>query len=194
MVGMNSSGKYVSRAGEKMEHALRIFGFDPTGLTCADFGSSTGGFVDCLIQHGASKIYAVETGYGTLDWKLRTDPRVVVLERTNAMHVSLPEKVAFISIDTSWTRLENILPNAFNNLSPAEEGGRIIALVKPHYEAGHEQIRKGKLPEDLIPDVLQKVKTKVAALGFGILAETESPILGEKGKNREFLLYLGRNR
>ncbi|MEK7147897.1 MAG: SAM-dependent methyltransferase [Patescibacteria group bacterium] len=178
---------YVSRAGEKLEHALKSFGVNVAGLTCADFGTSTGGFTDCLLQHGATKVYAVETGYGIIDYKLRTDERVVIMERKNAMHVELPEKVDFITIDTSWTRLEKVVPNALKNL---KEGGKIIALVKPHYEAEQKLIRKGKLLEELIPEVLEGVKNKLKDLGVKILGETESPILGEKGKNKEFLLYL----
>src|SRR3989344_3151588 len=106
---------YVSRAGDKLEHALKNFNFNPENLVCADFGSSTGGFVDCLLKFGAKKVYAVETGYGVLDWKLRNDERVIVMERKNAMHVALPEKVDLITIDTSWTKLENIMPNALNS-------------------------------------------------------------------------------
>src|SRR3989344_7416455 len=107
---------YVSRAGQKLEHALKTFDLDLKGIICADFGSSTGGFTDCLLQHGAERVYAVETGYGLLDWKLRVDERVVVMEKTNAMHVILPEKAGFISVDTSWTKLENIIPNTLLNL------------------------------------------------------------------------------
>ncbi len=177
---------YVSRAGEKMEHALKTFGFSPKGLICADFGSSTGGFVDCLLQNGALKVYAVETGYGVLDWKLRKDKRVVVLERNNAMHVLLPEKPDLISVDTSWTKLEKVIPNVLLNL---KEGGHIIVLLKPHYEAEQRMIRKGKLEEEFIPEVLEKVREKLKSLGLEILSETESPILGEKGKNREFLIF-----
>ena len=178
---------YVSRAGKKLEHALNTFDFDLHGLICADFGSSTGGFIDCLLQRGARKVYAVETGYGVVDYKLRTDPRVTILERKNAMHVLLPEKVDFISIDTSWTRLEHVLPNALKNLLA---DGHIIVLVKPHYEAYRRMLHKGRLSDELIPDVLEGVKNKISNLGLGILRETESPIVGEKGKNREFLLLL----
>lgn len=178
---------YVSRAGGKLEHALKTFNISVVGLICADFGASTGGFTDCLLQHGAKKVYAVETGYGVVDYKLRTDKRVEVMERENAMHVELPEKVDFITIDTSWTRLEKVVPNALNNL---KEGGQIVVLVKPHYEAEPKHIRKGKLPEEFIPEVLTSVKVKLTELGLEIIGETESPILGEKGKNKEILLYL----
>ncbi|MEK9158015.1 MAG: SAM-dependent methyltransferase [Patescibacteria group bacterium] len=180
---------YASRAGEKLEHALKEFNINVTGLACADFGSSTGGFVDCLLQSGAQKVYAVETGYGVLDWKLRNDPRVVVMEKKNAMHVELPEKVDFITIDTSWTKLEKVVPNALINLKPE---GHIVTLVKPHYEATQHRLVKGKLPDESIPEVLHEVKTKIKQLGLELLGETESPIQGEKGKNREFLFYLKR--
>ena len=180
---------YASRAGEKLEHALKEFGVSVTSLVCADFGSSAGGFVDCLLQFGAQKVYAVETGYGVLDWKLRNDPRVIVMERQNAMHVVLHEKVGFITIDTSWTKLEKVVPNALLNLNP---GGHIIALVKPHYEASQPRLIKGNLPEESIPEVLNEVRVKLKELGLEILGETESPILGEKGKNKEFLFYLKR--
>src|SRR6185503_16056489 len=104
------SSAFVSRAGEKLEHALKAFDIDPRGKTCADFGASTGGFTDCLLQHGAVKVYAVEKGYGTIEWKLRNDPRVVVMERENAMHVELPEQVDLLTVDTSWTKLEKVIP------------------------------------------------------------------------------------
>ena len=181
---------YASRAGEKLAHALKEFNVSVADLTCADFGSSTGGFVDCLLQSGAVKVYAVETGYGTLDYKLRQDERVIVMQRKNVMHIELPEKVDLITIDTSWTRLDKVVPNALNNL---KEGGQIITLVKPHYEAEQKMLRKGKLLEEFIPQVLDNVKAKLAELNVRVVAETESPIVGEKGKNKEYLLYLLRN-
>lgn len=178
---------YVSRAGNKLEHALSIFGIKVAGLICADFGSNTGGFVDCLLQNGATRVYAIETGYGVLDWKLRNDSRVVVMERTNAMHVVLSERVDLITIDASWTRLDKIIPNAVANL---KDSGHIIALVKPHYEAEPSMLRKGKLPDETVPSVLNDLRERLSNSGVQILAETESPILGEKGKNREFLFHI----
>ena len=178
---------YASRAGEKLEHALKSFNINAVDLVCADFGSSTGGFVDCLLQSGAKKVYAVETGYGVLDWRLRNDSRVVVMERKNAMHIQLPEKVDLLTVDTSWTKLEKVIPNAIKNL---KENGQIIALVKPHYEAELRMLRKGKLPDEFIPEVLNAVKDKLIGLSLEILGEAESPILGAKGKNKEYLLYL----
>src|SRR3954464_2055528 len=104
--------EFVSRAGQKLEHALVKFSIDVTGWICADLGCNVGGFVDCLLQRGAAKVYAIDTGYGALDWKLRKDPRVVTMERTNAMHVSLPEQVDLVTIDVAWTRQNKILPSA----------------------------------------------------------------------------------
>src|SRR5579859_3432282 len=105
-------GRFVSRAGEKLDHALTTFNVDVTGFVCADFGANGGGFTDCLLSRGAAKVFAIDTGYGALEWKLRKDPRVVVMERTNAMHVSLPERVGVVTIDVAWTRQRNILPSA----------------------------------------------------------------------------------
>src|ERR1700761_4113773 len=125
---------FVSRAGQKLDHALDAFGVGVAGLACADLGCNVGGFVDCLLQRGAAKVYAVDTGYGVLEWKLRKDPRVVVMERTNAMHVDLPEPVSLVTIDVAWTRQRNILPAAGRILS-REPGARVVTLIKPHYEA-----------------------------------------------------------
>ena len=178
---------FASRAGEKLEHGIKNFGISITGLICADFGSSTGGFVDCLLHYEASKVYAVETGYGVLDWKLRNDNRVIVMEKTNAMYVDLPEKVDLITIDTGWTRLDKIVPNAFKNL---KSDGSVIALLKPHYEAEPRMLRKGKLLEEFMPEVLNLVKQRLNKLGANILSETESPITGGKSGNIEYLLYI----
>lgn len=154
----------------------------PTGMTCADFGSSTGGFVDCLLQNGATKVYAIETGYGVLDWKLRNDQRVIVLERSNAMHVELPEKMDLITTDTSWTKLEKTIPNALKNL---KSDGKIIALLKPHYEAGIN-----KLDQDEIKEVVNATIEQISGLDVELISQVESPILGQKGGNKEFLLLL----
>ena len=170
-----------------MEFALKSFGISVKDLICADFGSNTGGFVDVLLIFGAKKVYSVETGKGALDWKLRQDERVIIMEKTNAMHVSLLEKVDFLSIDTSWTKLEKVLPNALKNLKTT---GSIVALVKPHYESEPHMLRKGKLLEEFVPQVLENVRNKIAKLNLKIIAEAESPIVGEKAKNKEYLLYL----
>lgn len=183
--------KYVSRAGEKLQFALEKFnlpagkaGFSILGLTVADFGSSTGGFVDCLLQNGAEKIYSIDTSYGELAWILRNNPKVVVMERTNAMHVKLPEKVDLITIDTAWTKQILTIPNALGNL---KENGSIISLIKPHYEAPREYLEKGRLKDEFVDEVILKVKNDIIAVGGKVVEIIESPIVGEKGKNREFL-------
>lgn len=179
--------KYASRAGEKLEFALQKFAIDVNGLICADFGSATGGFVDCLLQHGANKVYAVETGYGLLDWKLRTDPRVVVMERTNAVYADLPEKVDLITIDTSWTIQSVILPSVYKNLKP---NGQVVSLVKLSFEAGKDLRLSKEADEETIKQLLERVKNDVNALDFEVLGSVQSPLLGAKGKNVEYLFYL----
>ena len=173
---------FVSRAGDKLQFAIDNFDLSVKDLVCADFGSSTGGFVDCLLRNGAKKVYAVETGYGTLDWKLRNNPKVVVMERTNAMHVTLPEKVDFISIDVGWTKQKAILPNAFVNL---KHDGKIVSLIKPHYEAGKARLKVGEVEQ-----IVKKVEKEIEEVGGNVVQLIESPILGEKGKNREFLALI----
>jgi 23S rRNA (cytidine1920-2'-O)/16S rRNA (cytidine1409-2'-O)-methyltransferase len=177
---------FSSRAGAKLEHALDAFNIDVRDRACADLGCSTGGFTDCLLQRGAARVYAVDTGYGVLDWKLRKDPRVVVLERTNAMHVTLPEAMSFISIDVSWTRQRFILPSARKLLAP---GGQIVSLIKPHYEADRRLLRDGLLPEDQVPPVVAVVAEEIRLLGFTVEGIVNSPIKGGAG-NIEVLAHL----
>ena len=177
---------FVSRAGQKLDHALATFGPDVTGRTCADLGCSTGGFTDCLLRRGAAKVYAVDTGYGVLDWTLRRDGRVVVMERTNAMHVALPEPAEVVTIDVAWTRQRHILPAAGRVLAV---GGSVVSLVKPHYEATAAVLRKGILPAELLAGVLDGVWVDAAAAGFTVVATVESPIKGAKG-NTEVLALL----
>ena len=180
---------FASRAGEKLAHALSEFKIDVTGLTVADFGSSTGGFVDCLLQQGAKTVYAVETGYGELAWKLREDPRVVVKERKNAMHIELPEKMDLITVDVSWTKQLFVLPNAIKNL---KEGGKIISLIKPHYEADKKLLHKGKLTdEDALLVTKQTIKLIEDTLPLKNLGVVKSPLLGKKGENSEYLTVWG---
>jgi len=178
---------YVSRGGLKLEKALKEFSLDVKDKVVLDVGSSTGGFVDCLLQNGAAKVYSTDTAYGELAWKLRKDERVVVMERTNILHLKeLPEKVDIITIDASWTKLELILPvvKAF-----LKEDGYIIALLKPHYEAVKKLLVKGVLPDELQEKIVNKVTENIIELGFSINQQTESPILGGGG-NREFLLFI----
>jgi 23S rRNA (cytidine1920-2'-O)/16S rRNA (cytidine1409-2'-O)-methyltransferase len=178
-----SSPVYASRSGHKLAAALTAFGISPAGWVCADFGCNVGGFTDCLLQHGAAKVYAIDTGYGTLAWKLRRDPRVVVMERTNAMHVALSEPIDLVTIDVAWTPQHHILPAALKILRP---GGRIITLIKPHYEADRKQLRGGVLGSGDIPAVLDAVAERLTALGITLERIVESPIPGHKG-NVEFL-------
>lgn len=179
--------KFVGRAGEKLDFALDYFKIDVSGKICADFGSSVGGFVDCLLQHGVKKVYAIETGYGVLDWNLRKNPQIVVMERTNAMHVKLPEKVDLITIDTSWTKQEKIIPNALKNLKP---GGQIIALIKPHYE-----VEIAKLAEAEAEQIARAVAEKLKSFGVSLKGLVKSPITGNKAGNIEYLalFYRGKN-
>ena len=177
---------FASRAGQKLEHALTTFDVDVTGRTCADLGSNVGGFVDCLLSRGAAKVYAVDTGYGTLDWKLRNDPRVVVMERTNAMHVELPEPVSLVTIDVAWTKQRLILPAARRLLAPSAD---VITLIKPHYEAEPALLRKGVLPAENLDAVVEKVKYDVAQAGFDLRETVRSPIKGTGG-NVELLAWL----
>ena len=177
---------FVSRAGQKLDHALNTFGLDVAGRTCADLGSNAGGFVDCLLQRGAAKVYAVDTGYGVLEWKLRKDPRVVVMERTNAMHVVLPEPVGVVTIDVAWTRQRHILPAARRLLAP---GGFVVTLIKPHYEADASQLLRGVLPEEAVDGVVSAIDADFAAAGFTLVRTVQSPIKGAKG-NTEVLAEL----
>jgi len=177
---------FVSRAGQKLEHALAAFGLDVGGAVCADLGSNAGGFVDCLLRRGAAKVYAVETGYGVLDWKLRKDARVVVMERTNAMHVVLPESAGVVTIDVAWTRQRHILPAARRLVAP---GGFVVTLIKPHYEAEASMLVKGVLPEEQVDAVVRGVSADVAAAGFALVRTVRSPIKGAKG-NAEVLAEL----
>lgn len=182
----NDNMEFVSRAGQKLEHALREFQIDVKDKICADLGCSTGGFTDCLLQHGAKQVFAVDTGYGVLDWKLRNDPRVVVMERTNAMHVELPIKVDIVTIDVAWTRQRNILPSARRIV---RDDGLVISLIKPHYESHASQLRKGILADEKLPEVMTAVEKDITAAAFDLVKTTVSPIRGAKG-NTEVLAWL----
>jgi 23S rRNA (cytidine1920-2'-O)/16S rRNA (cytidine1409-2'-O)-methyltransferase len=184
---------YVSRGGLKLEKALSVFAVRVAGRTALDVGASTGGFTDCLLQHGVSRVYAVDVGYGQLAWSLREDPRVVNLERTNIRHLqpgALAEVPDLAVIDASFISLDKVLPPTLALLS---EDAEIIALIKPQFEVGRGQVGKGGVVRD--PDlhqaVIDRVKDLSAQLGCKALGLVESPILGPKG-NREFLIYLRR--
>jgi 23S rRNA (cytidine1920-2'-O)/16S rRNA (cytidine1409-2'-O)-methyltransferase len=183
--------RYVSRGGLKIEGAHRQFGFDLAGAVCLDIGSSTGGFTDFMLQHGAAKVYAVDCGTNQLHYRLRQDSRVVVMENTNARYLTeedIPEKADFCSIDTSFISLTHILPPLKHLLKP---GGHIISLIKPQFEAGKDQVGKGGVVRD--PAVHAEVIAKVRRfgtqeLGFQWLDLCTSPITGPAG-NVEFLAY-----
>lgn len=181
------NNRFVSRAGEKLQYALEKFNINVTGAICADFGCSTGGFTDCLLQKGAAKVYAVDTGYGGLEWKIRTDPRVVIMERTNALHIILPEKPDFISIDVGWTPQKLILPQAVRQL---KDDGNIVSLIKLHYEAEKQWLVGGKLKDEYIQTALHKVRFELTGLGVPIESIIQSPLVGKKGGNIEYLMWV----
>jgi len=180
-----TSGRYVGKGGLKLEFALEHFGVDPAGWTCADLGSQIGGFVDCLLQHGAARVYAVDTAYGALAWKLRQDERVTVVERTNALHVTLPEPVRLVTVDVGWTRQEMILPTAVSLLGP---GGLVLSLLKTQYEAGPDRLRKGRLPEEEARQVAPAVVERLHAQRIGVTEWVESPLRGGRGNLEYWLL------
>lgn len=187
---------YVSRGGLKIRHALETFELDPAGLVCADFGCNVGGFTDCLLKSGAAKVHAVDTGYGSLAWTLRNDPRVVVMERSNALHAKPPEGgVDLVVIDMAWTPQRLCIPAALRWLRVA---GRIITLVKPHYELDADEkhlLVRGVLSEQEATRVVERFAQRAPALGVAIVGLTKSPILGGAGKgnasgNAEWLACL----
>jgi len=186
---------YVSRGGLKLDRAIQEFNIGIKGKVAIDVGASTGGFSDCLLQHGAKKIYAVDVGYGQLAWVLREDPRVVNLERCNIRHLQpaqLDDIPTLAVIDASFISLSKVLPNTLSLISDAAE---VIALIKPQFEVGKGQVGKGGVVKDegqhdLVVKQICNLATELNCLVLGV---TESPILGPKG-NREFLIYLQKNR
>lgn len=191
----SEKGGYVGRGGIKLEHGLRALGVDPTGLICADLGCSTGGFTDCLLKHGAARVHAVDTGYGVLDYSLRRDERVVVHERTNALHTGPAEPVSLVVIDLGWTTQEKAIPAARRWLAPH---GRIISLIKPPYEVTdaerEEHLHAGVLDDAFAAVVARRVIEAMVELDMRVLGDTESPVRGGgsrgKGGNREWLALL----
>ncbi len=185
--------RYVSRGGEKLEAALEQFEVAVEGKVCADVGASTGGFTDCLLQHGASKVYAIDVGKGQLDWKLRQDARVVVMEETNARYVEgLPESVDMVTVDASFISLKTLLPAMKGWLT---KDGQLIALIKPQFEAGKVEVGKGKgviRDEQIHRRVLGEILGFVEKQGFRVLGLMRSPLLGPKG-NVEFLGWARKN-
>ncbi|MCC6790355.1 MAG: TlyA family RNA methyltransferase [Thermomicrobiales bacterium] len=186
---LKAKPRFVSRGGEKLDHALDAFGIDVTGCICADLGASTGGFTDVLLQRGASRVYAVDVGYGQLDERVRTDTRVVAMERTNARYLdSLPEPVDLVVIDVSFISLSLILPVAARLLRP---GGRCVPLIKPQFEAGRADVGKGGVVKDSAVHrrVLNAVLGFAIRDGFAVHGLVRSPLLGPSG-NVEFLADL----
>ena len=183
---------YVSRGGLKLEKALRDFGVKPEGYVCSDSGASTGGFTDCLLQQGARKVFAIDVGYGQLDWKIRSDERVVVMERTNIRYVTpeeLGEPLDLSVIDVSFIGLEIVLPTIKTLLKPG--AGQVLCLIKPQFEAGKDNVgKKGVVREPAIHKmVLDNFVALADRLGFAILGLTFSPVKGPEG-NIEFLAHL----
>jgi 23S rRNA (cytidine1920-2'-O)/16S rRNA (cytidine1409-2'-O)-methyltransferase len=182
---------YVSRGGLKLAKGLELFGIDVTGLSAMDVGASTGGFTDCLLQRGAKGVIAVDVGYGQLAWKLREDPRVVNLEKTNIRYLepdTLPEIPDLAVIDASFISLDKVLPQTLRLI---KEGGTIVALIKPQFEVGRGQVGKGGVVRDekKHAEVVASITALAESLGLEVLGVCDSPILGPKG-NKEFLIHL----
>lgn len=190
---LDAVDKFVSRGGHKLEHALEHFKIDVTGLTAVDLGASTGGFTDCLLQHGVAKVFAVDVGQGQLAWKLRQDPRVVVMEKTNARYLkpeNFPVPADIVVVDCSFISLKKILPPAVPLL---KAGGCIVALIKPQFEAGKAEVDKGRgvikdavVHERVLAELQEFVSSQAGLCWRGVV---ESPLLGPAG-NKEFLALI----
>lgn len=189
----NATSEFAGRAGEKLDGALTEFHIDLTGAVCADFGANVGGFTDCLLRRGAARVYAVDTGYGDLAWRLRKDPRVVVMERTNVLHCPVPEPVDLVTVDVAWTPQQRVVPAAAAWLR--SDGGLaplgIVTLLKPHYELAkiRGQTPHQPLTDDEAEDVCRRVCDRLAEMGFRLRARIRSPLRG-KGGNVEHVLWL----
>ena len=193
-ITVKAAPPYVSRGGVKLEKALREFAIEVAGKSAIDIGASTGGFTDCLLVHGAAKVIAVDVGYGQLDWKLRNDPRVVVLEKTNIRYLEpagLPFIPTLATIDASFISLKLILPKV-HSLIASE--GTVVALIKPQFEVGKGKVGKGGVVRSAEEHrrVIDEISLAAVDCGYRVLAVTESPLMGPKG-NKEFLLHLKMN-
>lgn len=187
--------KYVSRGGYKLEKAMDVFGIRLDGKICLDIGASTGGFTDCMLQNGASKVYAIDVGYGKFAWKLRNDERVVCLEKTNVRYVTheqVPDEGDFASIDVSFISLTKVLPAVLGVLG---EKGQLVCLIKPQFEAGREKVgKKGVVRDSSVHrEVIEMIVEYVRTQSLGILGLDFSPIKGPEG-NIEYLIYLDKSR
>ncbi|MCR5833858.1 MAG: TlyA family RNA methyltransferase [Selenomonadaceae bacterium] len=185
---------FVSRGGLKLQKAVEVFGLDLNGKIAADIGASTGGFTDCMLQHGAMKVYAIDVGYGQLAWKLRQDNRVVNMERTNVRNVTaenFPDAPNFISVDVAFISLDKVLPVVYDILT---DDGEAVALIKPQFEAGREYVGKKGVVRDkkIHAAVIEKVLSFATETGFKILGLDFSPVKGPEG-NIEYLAYFGKN-
>jgi len=185
---------YVSRGGLKLEKAKEVFELSFENAICMDAGASTGGFTDVMLQGGAQKVYAVDVGYGQLAWKLRNDPKVVNLERTNIRHITeeqIPDSLDFASADVSFISLYHVIPVAYRLL---KDGGKSVMLIKPQFEAGREKVGKKGVVRDIAVhiEVMEKIINLATEAGFGILGLDFSPIKGPEG-NIEYLIYLQKN-
>jgi 23S rRNA (cytidine1920-2'-O)/16S rRNA (cytidine1409-2'-O)-methyltransferase len=190
-IRVKAASPYVSRGGLKLEKALDEFAIDVSGKTALDVGASTGGFTDCLLAHGAAKVFTVDVGYGQLDWKLRNDPRVVVIEKTNIRYLepkALPDPVELATIDVSFISLKLVLPRVKAFLS---ERGEIVALIKPQFEVGKGKVGKGGVVRSAEEQarVIEEIKDAAPGFGYKVRGVTESPLLGPAG-NREFFIHL----
>jgi 23S rRNA (cytidine1920-2'-O)/16S rRNA (cytidine1409-2'-O)-methyltransferase len=188
---VRAADRYVGRGGHKLEAALQKFAIDPSGWMCLDVGASTGGFTDCLLQHGAAKVYALDVGHGQLDWKIRNDPRVVVMEHCNARHLQpgdLPEKVRLAVADVSFISLTLVLPPVADVLT---DGGMMVALIKPQFELSRAEVGRGGVVRDdaLRHKAVEKIRAFASGLGWTWRGVTDSPIAGADG-NREFLCLM----
>ena len=182
---------FVSRAGRKLSHALDHFGLDPSGWVCLDVGASTGGFTDCLLQRGAARVYALDVGYGQLDQRLRNDPRVVVMERTNARYLApdaLPEPCDLITLDLSFISLLKVVPALLPHLAPQ---GFLLPMIKPQFEAGRGAVGKGGILRDetVRRRVIDECAAGIAALGLEPLGVFDSPVAGTGGNREAFALF-----
>jgi 23S rRNA (cytidine1920-2'-O)/16S rRNA (cytidine1409-2'-O)-methyltransferase len=188
---VRAADRYVGRGGHKLEAALQKFAIDPSGWMCLDVGASTGGFTDCLLQHGAAKVYALDVGHGQLDWKIRNDPRVVVMEHCNARRLQpgdLPEKVRLAVADVSFISLTLVLPPVADVLT---DGGMMVALIKPQFELSRAEVGRGGVVRDdaLRHKAVEKIRAFASGLGWTWRGVTDSPIAGADG-NREFLCLM----
>lgn len=181
-----SESEYVGRGGWKLKAALDHWDLGVGGCVAADFGCNIGGFTDCLLKEGARRVYAVDTGYGALDWKLRNDQRVVVMERTNAMHVRLAEPVDVVTVDVAWTRQRHILPNA---LTQAKPDGFILSLFKPQYEADPSLVRHGLIKEEDFDSILAECLEMLEQMGI-VVADTLRLPRPRQSKNPECMFYI----